>query len=143
MRKQFFLCSVSWFAIAFFIHKIVALQGEMIGGSQYFAHVGMGSGLTAQNGLMVASIALGIAFGFISFKKFSTYAALLFFNLAVLLGVVVTYIQLAPLPLLLRIPLDFVAPAIFVFPANYYWVPLAAFALGAYSASLLAAQKHS
>ncbi|HJW25236.1 MAG TPA: hypothetical protein VJ576_10090 [Rhodocyclaceae bacterium] len=143
MRILFLLCSVSWFGLAIGLQKIISMQGDMIGGSQYFSHVGMGSGYAAQSGLMVAAIALGIGFGFIALKKIKDYSILRVFSLLMLGGVALTYLGLIPMPLPLAVLLSFIHPTIMVFPWNFVWIPIGALLLSAISAGILPPQKSS
>ena len=52
------LLSPFWLAIPWIVYQVIEFQGKMIGGKQFFFHMGMALGVSVQYGLAVAAIAI-------------------------------------------------------------------------------------
>lgn len=125
MKIEISLLAASWLVIPYIIYEIVGMQGKAIGGSQYFAHVGILPGILVE--YLWAAVAIGIAglLTIANFTKFRPWQPILALSILFAVGVFYTYLPLF-FPELGR----FAFVPLATFPLEFHWFLKPAVALG-------------
>ena len=134
MRTLTALLSLPWIAVGIGFWKVIDEQGKLIGGSQYFVHMGMGSGVVAEYVLLFGSFVLSIWLLLLALKRTSNSRYLRYFSLFVALLVVMTYVGFIHIPIISLIASLMINTG--YFPSGYAWVPTAALCLSIATAML-------
>jgi hypothetical protein len=132
MRSLLVLLSLPWFAVLLVVHQIVELQGQAIGGSKYFAHIGIQSGIMTEYLLGGVAVIVGALLVADAFARAKVRKAALVLSALFAAGVFYTYLAvLAPaLGSFAYVPLR-------TFPPEFLWFPKVAIALGVLTSLLL------
>jgi hypothetical protein len=130
MRVLYFLLAIPWVAVGIGFLRIIEEQGKLIGGSQYFSHLGLASGIAAEYALVWSCFALCAGLVALTFGVSRLANAIRYFSFVVALAVVFIYIGfLVNIPVFSHI--QNLVVRMHSFPSGYGWVPLSALGLAA------------
>lgn len=133
MKVLYLLLCPLWLGVSLAIHQIVEFQAKMIGGRQYFAHMGIAYGVAIEYGLAVIAVVIAILL------LLNVFTSLRLHSLVRYIAIAFSVVTLYTYPSVIAPPLYWLAYVhLAVFPPEYLRFPFAAVALGAVTSMLAA-----